>query len=314
MTPAEPVFSVILPTYNRAHILMDAVNSVLAQTLSEFEFLIVDDHSTDDTRAVLARIDDPRVTVLTNRRPRGNPAARNTAIAVARGSWICQIDSDDLWPPDWLERMAAAISDAPADVGIVYGSIADLNTRSGRVDRVRKAVRAGRVHEQMLEVHFMGHWAAAIRTLAIREVGGYDESFRQQADHDLLLRLTERHAVLPVPDAVYVKRLGDGDRVMLDGRGGLVAKQQLFAKHARELARVPRARYQQLSDILSLAAWDGEWWLVARVWLQILPASWRAPTVFLRTNQFLATLAEDAVKRSYWRSRHALGQQVRSRL
>ena len=111
---SEPMFSVVLATFNRADLVMDAVNSVLAQTLNDFELIIVDDRSTDDTLDVLAKIADSRVTVVVNERSKGYAGARNTGILRARARWVCQIDSDDLWPTDMLELMAAAIATAPA--------------------------------------------------------------------------------------------------------------------------------------------------------------------------------------------------------
>lgn len=297
----EPLFSVVLPTYNRAGMVLDAVNSVLAQTYTDFEFIIVDDRSTDDTQAVLAQIKDPRVTVVINHRSKGTAGARNAGIFVARGAWVCQIDSDDLWPSDFLERLAVAIADAPAAVGIVYGSLEFLDTRTGRVRAVRKADKTGQVHKQLLENHFIHHCSAALSANALRAIGGYDEAFQQQEDSDLLLRLTERYAVLPVPDLVYMVREGGSDRLMARNHESLIALEQLFDKHASELAGEPRARYQQLANILDLATNEGDSARTARIWLKLVPSIWEAPTVgreFLRAHRRLGSLA---VHKAKWR-------------
>jgi glycosyltransferase involved in cell wall biosynthesis len=295
------MFSVILPTYNRAGTVLEAVASVLAQTRTDFELIVVDDRSTDDTQAVLARIEDPRVTVVINDRSKGEGGARNKGIFLAQAPWICQIDSDDLWPSDWLELLAAAIAQAPADVGVVYGSLEYLDTRTGRVRTVRRAEKAGHVYRQLLADHSISHCSAAMRAEDLRAIGGYDETFTNQADSDLLLRLTRRRAVLPVPEAVYVVREGGEDRLMAANHQSLLGLEQLFEKYAGDLSEEPTARYQQLANILDLAINEGDSARIARIWPKLVPSIWETPSVgreFLREQRRLGDLA---VRKAKWR-------------
>lgn len=306
----EPMFTVVLPTYNRSGMVLDAVNSVLRQTCTDFEFIIVDDRSTDDTQAVLAQIEDCRVKVVINRRSKGTAGARNTGIFLARGAWVCQVDSDDLWPSDFLERLAIAIAGAPADVGIVYGTLEFLDTLTGRVRAIRRADKRGHVHKQLLEDHSISHCSAALSADALRAIRGYDEAFRRQSDSDLMLRLAERYAVLPVPDLVYVVREGDSDRMMVDNHEALLGQEQLFKKHASELAKVPRARYQQLTNILDLATNEGDSARIARLWLKLVPSIWEVPAVgrqFLHAHGRLARLAVHKTKGRFVNLLHRLG-------
>jgi len=282
-----PLFSVVLPTYNRAGIVMDAIKSVLAQTYADFEFIVVDDRSTDDTQEVLAAIEDPRVTVVVNERSKGNAGARNMGIFRARGSWVCQIDSDDLWPEDMLELFAAAIDTAPADVGIVYGTLVYLDTRTGLIRDIRTAERTGWLHDLLLEDHFMSHCSAALRTEALIAIGGYDETFRQQADSDLLIRLSRDCAVAAVPEAKYTVREGHEDRLMVNP-GALLAFEHLYDKHVFELARLPHARYRQLLKIFDLAIIYRDLPSVAWAWPRMLPSLWREPDI---VRQFLSRQA-----------------------
>jgi len=289
---SEPMFSVVLATFNRADLVMDAVNSVLAQTLNDFELIIVDDRSTDDTLDVLAKIADSRVTVVVNERSKGYAGARNTGILRARARWVCQIDSDDLWPTDMLELMAAAIATAPAQVGILYGTLVYLDTGSGQVRAVRTAERAGRLHDVLLEDHFMSHCGAALRTDALVAIGGYDETLRQQADSDILIRLSQDWAVVAVPDARYVVREGHADRLMVNP-GALLAFVQLYEKHAAELVGLPQARYRQLAKILDLAIIYGNIPRVVWAWPRLVPSIWRTPAIgreFLGQQKKVASL------------------------
>src|SRR5262245_21706236 len=96
---AAPLVSVLLPTFERAGLVGEAVASVLAQTCTDFELLVIDDGSTDDTAAVVRGFIDPRVSYL-ERKHGGIAAALNTGLAQARGRLIARIDSDDRWLPD----------------------------------------------------------------------------------------------------------------------------------------------------------------------------------------------------------------------
>jgi glycosyltransferase involved in cell wall biosynthesis len=99
----ELLISVIIPTYNRAHLITDAIDSVLNQTYENFELLVIDDHSTDDTKDVVKHYDDPRIKYLLNKRKKGAQGARNTGILNSGGDYISFLDSDDQWLNDKLE-------------------------------------------------------------------------------------------------------------------------------------------------------------------------------------------------------------------
>lgn len=107
---ASPVLSIIIPTYNRIKTLPQAIDSVLAQTFTDFELLICDDGSTDDTAELVAGIDDPRVRWLPGTRG-GNPAIpRNRGLRESRGMWVALLDSDDEWMPDKLQKQLAVLT------------------------------------------------------------------------------------------------------------------------------------------------------------------------------------------------------------
>ena len=106
--------SVIIPTYNRAHVLPRAIESVLKQTYTELELIVVDDASTDDTAAVMTAITDPRVRYV-RKEHGGAAAARNRGIAEAKGEFIAFQDSDDVWHSDKLEKQLAYLQAERAD-------------------------------------------------------------------------------------------------------------------------------------------------------------------------------------------------------
>src|SRR5688572_6566741 len=104
--------SVVVPTRNRSTLLMRTLRSVLRQQDVEFEVIVVDEASTDDTPAMLAALDDPRVRVIRHEVPLWLAAARNRGAAEARGEWLAFVDDDDLWAPDKLVRQVHAAQDA----------------------------------------------------------------------------------------------------------------------------------------------------------------------------------------------------------
>src|SRR5262245_44206142 len=116
-----PRVSVILPTYNRSHSLPAAIASVLMQSHTDLEVIVVDDASTEDIEALVRSIGDDRVRYVRRNSNGGAAAARNTGLAEARGSYIGFQDSDDLWLPDKLSRQLSAFETLPNEIGVVTG-------------------------------------------------------------------------------------------------------------------------------------------------------------------------------------------------
>ena len=99
--------SIIMPTYNCARFIRESIDSVLAQTYTNWELIIVDDSSTDNTAEMVANFNDPRIHYLRNEQNEGAALTRNKALRAAKGRYIAFLDSDDLWHPDKLERQIA---------------------------------------------------------------------------------------------------------------------------------------------------------------------------------------------------------------
>lgn len=115
----EPV-SIVLKTYNRANIIGKAIESVLAQTYTDFELLIIDDGSKDRTEQIVASYNDKRISYYCMLENEGQSKARNCGIQMAKYDYLASEDSDDLWRPEKLEVQMKAIKNAASDVGMVY--------------------------------------------------------------------------------------------------------------------------------------------------------------------------------------------------
>ena len=111
MNPVEELVSIITPTYNCGPFIAETVGCVRSQTYPNWEMLIIDDCSTDNTKEIVARFNDPRIKYYCLPVNSGAAVARNTALKMARGRWIAFLDSDDLWKPDKLEKQIRFMTD-----------------------------------------------------------------------------------------------------------------------------------------------------------------------------------------------------------
>lgn len=187
-----PLVTVIIPTYNRAAFLGEAVRSVLGQSFADFELIVVDDGSTDDTAAVFGAITDPRLRVL-RREHRGIGASINAGLREARGAYVARLDSDDVWRPELLQTLVAEL-DARPEIGLAYGKGQAMDA-GGRLLLHFQGMRP-RFPDDSLRSVLYDDCTCTIATVLRREhlerVGGYDESLPANEDWDLVLRLAQQ--------------------------------------------------------------------------------------------------------------------------
>ncbi|MBC7103711.1 MAG: glycosyltransferase family 2 protein, partial [Parvibaculum sp.] len=114
-------FSVVIPVHNKVAHVLEAIESVVAQTYAPYEVILVDDASTDGSAERIASVKDDRIRILKRSEPGpGGYAARNLAIKEAKGDWIAFLDADDAWKPDHLEKVAEVIAGADKAVGVIF--------------------------------------------------------------------------------------------------------------------------------------------------------------------------------------------------
>ena len=198
---SEMRVSVVIPAYERADVVGRAIDSALAQTVSDIEILVVDDGSTDDTEAVVDGYDDDRVRYLAHDTNRGVSAARNTGVAAATGEYVAFLDSDDEWLPRKLERQLSALDGRGEEWVGAYCDVmtADLSTAgrlatllSDKLFRSRAPREGGReLAEALLSMQvFMGPGSTLlVERSVLAETGGFDEGLSIYEDWDLVLRV-----------------------------------------------------------------------------------------------------------------------------
>jgi glycosyltransferase involved in cell wall biosynthesis len=206
MTPAV---SVIIPTYNRCAMVREAIDSVLANRGVEFELIVVDDGSTDNTRN-LARSDARFIYERTENN--GVAAARNRGVELARAPLVAFLDSDDLWMPQKLVRHVAFTREHP------HCDISQTNEiwiRDGRRVNpgLRHRKRAGDIFIDSLQTCLVSPSAVMIRMDVFRAVGGFDESMIAAEDYDLWLRILVDHEVGLLDEPLVTRRSGHRDQL-----------------------------------------------------------------------------------------------------
>lgn len=183
----KPLVSVVLPVYNGARFLPQAVESVLGQTWKKFELLVVDDASTDATSKILRQVKDARVRIFKSASHKGVAASLNLALKKARGRYIARMDADDVVEKDRLEKQIRFLQTHPA-VGVV-GSWVKLIDYKGRVKGYKKYPVADQ--EIKKKLHYLNpliHPSVMIRKELFDKYGGYDEELDGAEDYDLWCR------------------------------------------------------------------------------------------------------------------------------
>ena len=200
---AAPNVSVIIPTYNRAELLPRAVNSVLSQTYDDYEIIIVDDHSSDNTQDVIAKFTDQRIRPIRHERNTGQSASINTGIANAMGEYIAFLDDDDEWLPNKLEGQVAVFQSSASDVGLVYGWMDRIEDSTGRLIPSYRNTIEGDIFEYSLALNIPGPTIVLlVRSSVVREIGGIDARLSRYNDADFICRVAQRYKVAVLPEVV----------------------------------------------------------------------------------------------------------------
>jgi len=194
MTEKDQLVSVVIPTHNRAQFIERALNSVLSQTYSNLEVIIVDDASVDDTESRVAAImsNDNRVHYVCHIINRGAQAARNTGVQKAKGDYIALLDSDDEWVPEKLEKQMALFQYGSNEINIVYSDFI-RKYADGHFEEEQKPRFRGNIYKNALSQYINIQTSTLIiKRASLLQAGLFDERIRAWQEWDLCIRLA-RH-------------------------------------------------------------------------------------------------------------------------
>ncbi|HSW45594.1 MAG TPA: glycosyltransferase [Phycisphaerae bacterium] len=198
-----PAVSVIIPTYNRATLLSDALDSVAAQTFRDYDIIIVDDGSNDQTRDLVARRKEP---IHYHWQPnQGVAEARNHALRITHSEFVAFLDSDDMWEPAFLDRSVTWLREHPEEA-LVYTDFVSTGPNGKPLRGHRKKPHTGRVTANLFASTFIHTSAVVARAHLIRDAGGFDGRLTHNEDYDLWLRLSLRHRFGLIPEPLCRRR------------------------------------------------------------------------------------------------------------
>lgn len=200
-----PKISVIMSVYNGQDFLCQAINSVLNQSFKNFEFIIVDDASTDGTNVILKEFveEDRRIIVIRNPENIGLTRSLNKSLQSARGQYIARMDADDICLAERLEKQLAFMENHK-DVGVLGTKIKIIDDR-GNIIKIPKLPNSNFANHLRKKNMFV-HGTLMFRKDALKTVKGYNHKMKLAQDYELLLRLSEKVQLFCLPDCLYLLR------------------------------------------------------------------------------------------------------------
>jgi glycosyltransferase involved in cell wall biosynthesis len=262
--------SVIMSVYNCEKYLRETIDSVLNQTLKDFEFIIVNDGSTDNTREILESYSDGRMHIV-NQRNLGISRAKNRAIALSSGEYVAIIDADDIWLPEKLEKQVNFL-DEHSDIGLVGTATSVIDKKKRIMGTLRIVESNEAIQDALLKDNCFSHSSIMLRKSIFEKVDYYNEEFDYSLDYDLLLRISEHCRVWNLSEVLTIWRFNEEGvsvckhsnqmryallaRVLAENRRN-ARDENLLANKARIIGRAGRSSYKYSPFIQSiLDAWN----------------------------------------------------------
>ncbi len=228
-----PRVSVIIPTHNRAHLLNRAVQSVLDQTYQDFEIIITDDASTDNTEELVKGFNDGRIQYYRHEKNQGGSAARNTSMKHASGEYFAFLDSDDEWFPDKLEKQLTAFEKGENKLGVVY---TDFDYKS----ELAKTKYSGNISQSILVVNFVGTTSTPlVKKECFDKTGFFDAALPCGQDWDMWIRLAQHYEFYFI-DEVLVRYYLQPASITMSKKGGQEGLLRIEEKYKGEIGNLPK--------------------------------------------------------------------------
>jgi glycosyltransferase involved in cell wall biosynthesis len=251
---ADPLVTVVVPTYNRARLIGETIESILAQTFSQIELIVVSDGCTDGTEAVVEAFCDPRITMVRQTNSGGPARPRNAGIELARGKYVAFCDDDDLWMPEKLEKQVAVMERYPGVAlcftrGITFGA-GDFFSRRA----LKRGVRRNHFGA-LLFGNFIANSSVLVRKSVLATVGPFNtEKFLHGAeDYEMWLRIAYGHKLIKLDEKLIKYRVH---------RSNLAASRAKGTRRGIHIVRKWRCNSATRSEVALALIWQWFKWAI----------------------------------------------------
>lgn len=210
MSLDKPKVTVLMSVYNGEKHLREAVDSILDQTYKGFEFIIINDGSTDKTLKILKNYNDSRIKIINNEENIGLTRSLNKGLKFARGHYIARQDADDISNPDRLQKEVDFLAEH-SDYAAVGSFIKVISGDGKELSTIKKPITDEDIRDFLKIGNCIAHGSAMVRAGCMHDVKGYDETIPRAQDYDLWLRLSEKYKLANIPEYLYLWRRHEGN-------------------------------------------------------------------------------------------------------
>jgi len=245
-----PTISVIIPTYNHGSVVGEAIQSVLEQTLSDYEIIVVDDGSTDNTREVVRSFSDKRIRYVYQEN-RGRSSARNHAISLAQGKYVAFLDSDDLFLPTKLEKQVACMEKNP-NVLLSHTSYIRVNAGGEYIEEVESGTFSGKVYPEIIRGCPIATPTVMVQRNALGANMRFEESVRIGEDIILWSQLAKRTKLLGITESLTKVRM-HGNNAAFDSKLQIIGLTNIIEYLVKRESHLPFYIRRSLLSNLYLA-------------------------------------------------------------
>lgn len=245
MNKTNALVSIIIPTYNRAHLIRRALDSAINQTFRKTEIIVVDDNSQDNTMEIVTSYKDERVRYIRHQENKGASAARNTGIRESKGRYIAFLDSDDEWLREKLEKQIEKFKTSSPEVGAIYSGATIFSDGRRVLDDIPS--KRGDIHADELIMDYVvgGGSSLVVRKECLIKVGGFNERLPARQDYDLALRLSKYCKYDFVEEPLVLLHWDSGGRIT-NARNRRIAGEMIIEKIREEIQTEPTFKQRHI--------------------------------------------------------------------
>jgi len=248
--------SVIIPTYNRADKLKRAVDSVLNQTYQNFEIIIIDDNSQDNTRSVVKNFKDDRIRYFRNKKNLGGAGARNVGIRKAKYKYLAFLDDDDEWLYEKLEKQINILSKTnPSFCGVYTGLI---KVRNGNIISEKIGEKEGCLFKHLLWKNIVGSTSVImLKKRCVKDVGGFKKGLPASQERELYLRLSQKYKFRCISEPLVKYYIHPDEQITGDYKKKLISTKYIYNKYLENIKKHQSLHSKYLYNLSSLELVNG---------------------------------------------------------